>query len=276
MRYLLDTSPEEQGQSSLTINATGSNTLSTESFEFAGGGLTPGYFPSEFWRSLDFHTRDSEMRAYSFRWNKNIKDWVLYRKSEWSEPNRDECYTLENNPIPDEKLIPQNFKVERVACCTALSGFDNMTRVELLADSEANQAVRKDFEAIRKILPSGERSELFYNSEPGSDNSVRSIPPAFVYELTKIIDSQNVGDTNDYAYYMYKNKMYALSVILLRAVHEAFPDRVVTVLNLGNVTWELGLKKNACALYGEYRQKMVAARKGAKIPAYVIGRATCS
>lgn len=260
----------------LSIRVGGANTVSKGIFDFGDGGLSPGYFPTDFALMLDFHTHDTNLRTYTFRWNSKTQDWVLDRVAEWSEPSRDEFYTLERNPVPDDKVLPQGFSVHRIECCIQFSGFNLSTPIKNLSDNEAQLEILKDFAKVRAYLPLGVSSALFYHHSGQADASLRNIPIEFVYELTTVISSRNVGDINDYAYYMYKNKMFVLADMLLESVHNKFPDRVVAILNLADVKWELGLNKDACKLYAIYHQKMTESGKTSKIPSYVGGRVSCS
>lgn len=266
----------DDDQSILSIKVGGANTVSKGTFDFGDGGLSSGYFPTDFALMLDFHTRDTDLRSYTFRWNSKIHDWVLDRVAEWKEPSRDELYTLERNPVPDDKVLPQGFSVHRIECCTQLSGFSSSTPIKKLSDNEAQLEILKDFAKVKKYLPLGASSALFYLHSGQADASLRNIPIEFVYELTTVISSQNVGDVNDYAYYMYKNKMFVLADMLLESVHDKFPDRVVAILNLADVKWGLGQNKDACKLYEVYHQKMTETGKVSKVPSYVAGRVSCS
>jgi hypothetical protein len=268
--------PNDDDQSILSIKIGGGSAISKGTFDFGDGGLSPGYFPTDFELLLDFHTRDADLRAYTFRWNDEIQDWVLDRIAEWKEPSRDEIYTLEKHTVPEDKVLPQDFSVSRIECCTRLSGFSATTPIKKLSDEDAQQHILRDFAQIKKSLPLGASSSLFYLRNGQGDSLPRNIPIDFVYELTKIVGPQSVGDINDYAFFMYKNKMFILADMLLESVHAQFPDRVVAILNLADVKWALGFNKEACRLYTNYLDKMTQAGKISKVPSYVAGRTSCS
>jgi len=107
--------------SRITIDIGGSDKSVTGSFELGDGGLSVGYLPIEFSLLLDFYNRNTELTQYSFRWNSAQKDWILYKKSTWVEPSRDEKYTLGGEKVPIEALFPHQFDVQRIACRTLFS-----------------------------------------------------------------------------------------------------------------------------------------------------------
>jgi hypothetical protein len=266
----------DEGLSTLSIEIGGTSKQSKGTFNFGQGGLIAGYFSTDFQLMLDYNTRDVDVKSYTFRWNGQVQDWILDRTADWQEPDRDESYSLEQNPVTAEKLLPENFDVHRVACCTKLDGFNDKSKILNLSDEDTKLAIKRDFVSIKNSLLEGGSSALLYDHNAAGDKAVRTIPPEFVYELSTVIDAHNVVDINNFAYYMYQNSMFVPAVMLLRSIHEKYPDRVVAILNLADASWALGMKKEACTFYAEYSQKMIKAAKGAKIPSYALSRQSCS
>jgi len=263
--------------SRITIDIGGSDKSVSGDFELGDGGLSVGYLPGEFSLLLDFYTRNTDLTQYSFRWSSAQKDWVLYKKSTWVEPSRDEKYTLGGEKVPIEALFPQQFDVQRITCCTLFSQFsENGPNFSSLNDEAQLAEVRKDFKYILGKLPQGEKGELFYGVDDGGNKVRRSIPQELVHELTLIVSDDNVGPLNDYAYYLYRNKNSVLAALLLKEIHKKFPQRVVAILNLADAYWDIGMKSDACPLYKEYIAKMTKNGKGGRIPQSAKSRENCS
>jgi len=263
--------------SRITIDIGGGNKSVSGFFELGDGGLSVGYLPGVFSLLLDFYTRNTDLTQYSFKWSSARKDWVLYKKSTWAEPSRDEKYTLGGERVPVEALFPQKFNVQRVACCTLFSQFsENGPNFSYLSNEDQLAEIRKDFKYILDKLPQGEKGELFYGLDDRGNKVRRSIPQELVYELTLIISNDNVGPLNDYAYYLYRSKNNVLAALLLRGIHKKFPERVVATLNLADAYWDIGMKSDACPLYKEYIAKMTMNGKGERIPQAAKSRENCN
>ena len=263
--------------SRIIIDIGGGNKSVSGVFELGDGGLSVGYLPGEFSLLLDFYTRNTDLTQYSFKWSSARKDWVLYKKSTWAEPSRDEKYTLGGERVPVEALFPKKFNVQRVACCTLFSQFsENGPNFIYLSNEDQLAEIRKDFKYILGKLPQGEKGELFYGLDDSGNKVRKSIPQELVYELTLIISNDNVGPLNDYAYYLYRSKNNVLAALLLREIHKKFPERVVATLNLADAYWDIGMKSDACPLYKEYIAKMTESGKGERIPQSAESRENCN
>ncbi len=263
--------------SRIIIDIGGGNKSVSGVFELGDGGLSVGYLPGEFSLLLDFYTRNTDLTQYSFKWNSARKDWVLYKKSTWAEPGRDEKYTLSGERVPVEALFPQKFDVQRVACCALFSQFSENGRNFIYLSNEDQLAeIRKDFKYILGKLSQGEKGELFYGLDDSGKKVRKSIPQELVYELTLIISNDNVGPLNDYAYYLYRSKNNVLAAVLLREIHKKFPERVVATLNLADAYWDIGMKSDACPLYKEYIAKITESGKGERIPQSAESRENCN
>ncbi|MCP1442630.1 hypothetical protein J3D54_001762 [Pseudomonas sp. GGS8] len=268
---------EEDGTiSRVTINIGGSDKSVSGDFELGNGGLSAGYLPGDFSLLLDFYTRNTNLTKYNFRWDSVRQDWVLYKKSTWVEPSRDEKYSLGGERAPVEVSFPQQFDVERVVCCTLFSQFsDDGPNFKFLNADEKLAAIRKDFKYILKRLPQGEKGELFYGVDEVGNKVRRNIPQEFVYELTLIVSEENVGALNDYAYYLSRSHNNVLAAMLLSEIHKKFPERVVAILNLADAYWDIGMRSDACPLYKEYVDKMTKKGKAVRIPETTKSRVNC-
>lgn len=226
-------------------------------FELGNGGLSAGYLPSDFSLLLDFYTRNTNLTEYSFRWDSARLDWVLYKTSSWVEPSRGEQYSLGGEKVPIEALFPQQFEVQRVACCTLYSQFSGGgPDFKLLNVDEKLAEIRRDFTYILENLPQGETGKLFYAVDEVGNKVRRNIPQEFVYEMTLILSDDNVGALNDYAYYLSRSQNNVLAALLLKEIHKKYPDRLVATLNLADAYWDIGMRSAACPLYKEYIDKM--------------------
>src|SRR5471030_395685 len=272
--YSVNTLEEDSTISRITINIGGSKKSVSGDFDLGDGGLSAGYLSSDFSLLLDFYTRNTAITKYNFRWDSSRLDWVLYKKSTWVEPSRDEKYSLGGEKAPIEALFPQQFDVQRVACCTLFSQFSgNGQNLKFLSVDEELIEIRKDFKYVVENLPQGEKGKLFYSVDEAGNKVRRNIPQEFVYEMTLIISDDNVGALNDYAYYLSRSQNNVLAALLLRGIHKKYPDRVVATLNLADAYWDIGMKNDACPLYKEYANKMAAMGKSTRIPTLVKSRA---
>ncbi len=94
------TRTEDGASSNITIKIGSTDKTVSGEFDLGDGGLSVGYFPAEFSLLLDFHTRDTDLTKYVFKWSPAHKDWVLYKKATWIEPSRDEKYSLYGRNFP--------------------------------------------------------------------------------------------------------------------------------------------------------------------------------
>jgi hypothetical protein len=274
--YSVATPEVDSTTSQITINIGGGDKAVSGNFELGDGGLSPGYKPGDFSLLLDFYTRNVNLIKYDFRWDSQRQDWMLYKKATWIEPSRDEKYSLGGEKPPSEALFPQQFDVQRVACCTFFSQFsENSPTVKILSAEDRVVAVKKDFKYVVDRLSQGEKGELFYTTDETGGKVKRNIPKDFVYEMTLIVSDENVGALNDYAYYLYRNQNNVLAALLLSEIHKKYPNRVVATLNLADAYWDLGMKNDACPLYKDYVNKMTALGKSARIPAPARSRVNC-
>jgi hypothetical protein len=260
--------------SNITISIGGTDEKRTGSFELGNGGLSNGYIPGDFSLLIDYQIHNTLITKYDFRWNLSVKDWVLYKMSQWEEPYRDEKYSIGGEEIPSEAKFPRQFDVRRIDCCVKFSQFSgNGPIVKNVAENKKIMEMHNDFNYIFKKLPEGEKSSLFFKADAAGERI--SIPKDLIYEIALIIGDDNVVAVNDYAYYLYRNKEPILAAMLLKVINQKYPKRVVAVLNLADAYWDIGMKKDACLLYKDYANKMNEQGKSSRIPASVKSKLDC-
>lgn len=274
--YSVVSAGDDSADSIITIHIGGSDKVVAGRFDLGDGGLSSGYIPGDFSLLLDFHTRDVYLTKYDFRWSPELQDWLLYKKSTWIEPDRDEIYSLGDHKLPIEALFPSLFEVQRIACCTLFSHFSKDTpNLELMNEYQKTAAIKEDLNYVFSNLALGEQGPLFYASNEDGHLVRRSIPKDLLYEMSLAISDQNARLLNDYAYYLYLSKNSVLAAFLLRSILETYPERVVAILNLADAYWDIDMKDNACSLYKRYVEIMTALRKSDRIPIRVSSRASC-
>lgn len=270
------TRTEDGASSNITINIGATDKTVSGGFDLGDGGLSVGYFPAEFSLLLDFHTRDTDLTKYVFKWSAANKDWVLYKRATWVEPSRDERYSLYGEELPKEELFPQKFHIEHIACCTYFSEFSKVDpKIKVLSADDAAVEVSKELDFIFSKLPQGEKGELFYTVDNAGNKVKKNVPQDLVYEISMAINERNVSKINDYAYYLYLNENNIMAALILKELHKRYPDRVVATLNLADVYWALDMKEAACPLYKDYIDKMKVAGKESRIPASIKSRTSC-
>lgn len=160
---------------------------------------------------------------------------------------------------PREGEVLPSLEVQRVGGCVAPGA---STRAPVKSEAEVSAEVRTELEAMRNELADPRRrAEL-----------LRRISDIDASELAEHVSEQNVVLLNDLAYYLDESGNSRPAAIILKAVHAAFPDRVVAKLNLADAYWNLGEKPGAQRLYRDYQRDMKRQGKAAKIPARVAQR----
>lgn len=266
-----------EGLSIVTISL-GSDGDVSGVFNTGSGGIAPGYFPGEIIIPLHFDSsRTVQQSTYTFRWKDSLKNWVLVKESNWSEPYRDEAYSLGGEHMPKEARFPTDFETKRIKCCILLSDFTGQAipPYSTLDENQSTAAVTEDIYYLEKLLTTGKKSSLFYKRTPESEHNRKPIPADLIYELSTALTTKNVETLNNYAFYMQQTDNNILAIMLLRSIHEKFPQRVVATLNLADSYWQVNMKEDACPLYKEYRSSMVSLGKQALIPNRVDTRLTC-
>lgn len=275
--YTMTPLGETEGLNLLTISLSSGKKISGI-FNTGSAGIAAGYFPGEIIVPLGFYSpRTVEQSTYTFRWNDSLKNLVLIKESNWSEPYRDEIYSLNGESVPKEAKFPTEFEVKRIKCCVLLSDFKKQTPPYHGLNEELGTAeINKDIGYLKAMLKSGKDSQLFYRVTPASEENRKPIPADLVYEISTALTVENVEALNNYAFYMQQTGSSILAIILLRSINEKYPHRTVAKINLADSYWEVGLKKESCRLYSEYIKGMLLAGKKRLVPSRAYSRSDCS
>ncbi|WP_324711334.1 hypothetical protein [Pseudomonas citronellolis] len=268
--------PDDLDISKLEIISSRTNKTLSGIFELGNGGVSPGYFSGDFSIYTNYSTRNPDVSTYSFRWDENLQDWILYRLSSWSEPSRDEEYSLNGQRVPEELVLPTEFKVQRIKCCTKFSDFNRAPEITAMTPDDQRKEILDDFKKIEMLLSEGKSSTL-YKVTDKDKLTIEKIPsPDFAYELSTIVGTAKPENINNYAYFLQQNDENIPAAIILKSIHDKYPERIVATLNLTDAYWGLGMKKAACPLYVEYVSKMNNAGKRLKIPKSALQRSDCN
>ena len=275
--YTMEPVGEAEGLNLLTI-LLGSGKSFSGVFNTGSAGITSGYFPGEIIVPLDFYSpRTVQQNTYTFRWSDRLNNLVLIKESNWSEPYRDEAYSLNGEAIPKAEIFPAEFEVKRIKCCVLLSDFkEQAPSYNALNKNESMAAINEDISYMKTMLKSGKESSLFYKATPASDENKKPIPVDLIYEISTALTAQNVELLNNYVFYMQQTGSNVLAIILLRSIYKKYPQRIVTKINLADSYWEIGLKEESCHLYDEYIKGMQLAQKKSLIPSRAYSRSDCS
>ena len=178
--------------------------------------------------------------------------------------------------MPEEAHFPTDFETKRIECCILLSDFKGQAiPYHPLDEKQSKTAVIEDINYLKALLAKGKESSLFYKTLPAVEENRKPIPVDFIYELSAALTNKNVETLNNYAFYMQQTGSNILAILLLRRIHEKFPQRVVATLNLADSYWQANMKDSACALYKEYKSNMILLGKQTLVPKRVDTRLVC-
>jgi hypothetical protein len=106
------------------------------------------------------------------------------------------------------------------------------------------------------------------------DNQNISIDKLYVDNqiLLYPLDKNTVTSYNNNAFYLGKENRYDVAIYILNKVIDKYPNRMVAYINLGDLHWDNGSKKEAVKIYQDYIQKMNALGKEGKIPEKILKR----
>ena len=106
------------------------------------------------------------------------------------------------------------------------------------------------------------------------DNQNISIDKLYVDNqiLLYPLDKNTVTSYNNNAFYLGKENRYDVAIYILNKVIDKYPNRMVAYINLGDLYWDNGSKKEAIKIYQDYIQKMNALGKEGKIPEKILKR----
>lgn len=245
-------------ESTLTITDGATGKKYTGSFNLDGGGVVKGYFPGTIVINADFESPSNPyIHQYTFLWNGLKRDWYLVKESNWTDES------LAGKNIG---RYPSEFTVVRYNCCISMDSVENdkSKRENKLGYRES---IEDDFRYVNNLVKKKKFDGLFsINME-----NPKIIPIDFAYELTSIIDSSNVEDINNFAFYATKYNQPNPAIIILNGVIKKHPDRVVAYLNLADAYAKAHDFDSAKKLYREYVSIMREIGKEDKIPKRVFG-----
>ena len=182
-----------------------------------------------------------------YEWNSNYSNWCLVRR-----------VTGERADVVNEKYYSSE-RVARVSGCATI-GSTGSYGYESVVD------VRKKIQA---------NLSAFRQASRGKDTLrayLSSMAPYDVSELAEYVDSDNVADFNNIAYFLIENGRSGDAIALLEEIVKEFPDRIVAKLNLADAYWNVDIVRKARKLYGQYYDGMISKNMGGRIPSRVIER----
>ncbi|MCP1605508.1 hypothetical protein [Pseudomonas citronellolis] len=168
--------PDDPDISKLEIISSRAKKTLSGLFELGNGGVSPGYFSGDFSIYTNYSTRNPDVSTYSFRWDEHLQDWILYRSSSWSEPNRDEEYSLNGRKVPEELVFPIEFKVQRIKCCIKFSDFNPATEIAAVTSDDQRKEILNDFKKIVTLLNEGKSRTLLQITEKDKI-TIKKYPP---------------------------------------------------------------------------------------------------
>ncbi len=192
-------------------------------------------------------SQGGQIYRYIYQWNKKEANWCLIRQITGEKPD-----------ITSGAVVATEM-VSRVSGCAQLGVTDSLT-------FESKDQVRRDIglelESFKRIMGNAVALKTFAST----------LPDFQVSELASYVDSEDVEDINNLAFYLVGNGRSDDAIPVLRAVTEKFPARVVARLNLADAYWSSNDKDLAVPQYKEYVKQMRAKGLSAKIPSRVLGR----
>ncbi|PIA69023.1 tetratricopeptide repeat protein [Pseudomonas sediminis] len=191
----------------------------------------------------------------------------------------------ENNTECDHSLLSSYSIDKKILGVTSIANFDGSRVFSVLrewrlarqtsgsmAEKLMPETVASNFDAALKAYKVGDAQALntlvgyFLSGDEDGDCE----PGNYIAE--KYYFPQKVGWSNDLGFLFEQAGYYPEAVELLKHITRKHPDRVVAYLNLADAYWALGERKQAREAYGQYHEKMIAARKQARIPPRVLER----
>jgi hypothetical protein len=191
----------------------------------------------------------------------NVAPWrcMRYRTPEWKEVFSNWCLvreiTGEKADVTSGTVVPTE-QVARVADCYTIGAIGPYKYVP---DAEISQDISNKLEKLR--VAAGNKSILIEYLNSFSSDSL--------FELSSYVNSENVRDINNLAYFLVKNGRSYDAIPVLKAIVAKFPKRIVAKLNLADAYWENDFKEQAAVLYRGYHDGMTARGLKSQIPAIV-------
>lgn len=111
--------------------------------------------------------------------------------------------------------------------------------------------------------------DILFSKDPVNP---KLIPYDLAYELSNIVNNENVELVNNFAFYAKKYGQPVPAIIMLNGVIDKQPDRIVAYYNLADAYWDIKDFSNAKNKYKKYIELMKMAGKENKIPAKAFDR----
>ncbi|WP_157650600.1 tetratricopeptide repeat protein [Burkholderia ubonensis] len=192
-------------------------------------------------------SQGGQIYRYIYKWSAKNSNWCLIRQINGEKPD-----------ITSGTVVATEV-VSRVSGCAPIGEVDSLTY-------ESKNQVRGEIG-----LELGE-----FKRAMGNDALLKSfiseIPDFQVAELASYVDSEDVEDVNNLAFYLTQYGRSGDAIPVLQAVIKKFPARTVARLNLADAYWAGGDKELAIPQYREYRRQMNEKGMSAKIPQRVLKR----
>ncbi|WP_155631494.1 tetratricopeptide repeat protein [Burkholderia cepacia] len=192
-------------------------------------------------------SQGGQIYRYIYQWSKKDVNWCLIRQ-----------ITGEKSDITSGAVVATE-AVSRASGCSPLGVTDSLT-------FESKDQVRRDIglelEGFRKIMGNAAALKSF----------IVAVPDFQIAELASYIDSADVEDVNNMAFYLVENGRSDDAIPVLRAIIDKFPTRVVARLNLADAYWSSDDKELAISQYKEYVKQMNGKGLSKKIPPRVFVR----
>jgi hypothetical protein len=194
-------------------------------------------------------SQGGQIYKYVYVWSGAKKNWCLVRE-----------ITGEKADISSGTVVSSE-QVSRVKNCPILG------EIGPYVYESTTETARDIAMELRKLRNSE-------NSKETLMQYIDSFPFYSISELVGYIDSGNVRDVNDLAFYLSENGRSYDAIPLLENIVKKFPKRVVAQINLGDAYWESGQREQGAMLYRQYYDEMLSINLKERIPGRVFNRMT--
>ncbi|MBR8311953.1 tetratricopeptide repeat protein [Burkholderia dolosa] len=192
-------------------------------------------------------SQGGQIYEYVYEWSAAKKNWCLVRE-----------ITGEKADISSGKITSSEH-VSRVKDCPILGAAGPYSYE---SRAETNKDIAIELKKFRDSVGARETLKRY----------VDSLPSYSVSELVGYLNSENVQEVNDLAFYLSENGRSLDVIPLLERIVAIFPKRVVAKLNLGDAYWDNNYKEQAAGLYKQYYDEMSSINLKEKIPERVFNR----
>ncbi|WP_157657362.1 tetratricopeptide repeat protein [Burkholderia ubonensis] len=192
-------------------------------------------------------SQGGQIYKYVYEWSGATKNWCLVREI---TGERADFYL---------GTVVSSEHVFRVKNCV-IPGADEPYSYE--SDTEVARGIAVEIKKFRDSMSSNEILKRYLDS----------IPSYSIYEMAGYVNSDNVRDVNDLAFYLSENGRSYDALPLLERIVQEFPGRMVAKLNLADAYWDSDFKEQGALFYRQYYNEMVSSKLGKKVSDRVLGR----